>query len=411
MKKPLLAIPRRIINISKIEIIRVLKTILQGDVVVGEQQALFAVQFARYIGTKYAFTFSSGRAALRVILRSLCFPKGSEIIMPAYTDESVPWTIIEEGLKPIFADIRKEDFNIDYRQIEGKINKNTKAVIVAHIFGSICDIPTILEICKKNNIVLIEDCAHAPGAILDGKRVGSFGVASFFSFNSTKYFHAYGGGCVVTDDEALADKIRDFSKSCGVSRPAVLFKEIILTWLTALCTSRIVFTFLFFPIFVISKLFSSRNDLLLVSYNRIIKKLKNSSKDIRMLSNLQSKIALHRLGTLEWENKKRIDNVVLLRKCLKSDVLRRGIESKNGSIYYFYIINVKNINELSRKLLYSGIDTGKYLMRNVARLYGDKSSYPVTGWAYEHSLQIPIFGNLDEQEIKYIAEVLNKNFK
>jgi len=405
----ILAIPRRKINIVKGEIFTAIKTFLKGEAIQGRSIELFEKKFADYIGVKYAFALSSGRVAFRIILKVLDLPAGSEVMIPAYTDESVPWTIIQESLKPVFLDVRREDGNIDIKEIERNINKNTRVIIATHIFGNICDIEEILKICDKYNIVVIEDCAHAPGVTLGCKKLGSFGRLSYFSFSSTKHFNAYGGGCLLTNDGILAGKIKVFLSSCKIVSLGYLKKELVLTWIKALVSLRAIFTFIVCPALSICSIFT-KGDILITVYNKIFKKEHNKKLDIKRLSNLQAKIALMKLRTLEQENKKRQDNVVVLKNNLISEILDLEMKPREGSNYYFYILKVRDKNILSHKLLWRGIDIGKFLMRNVAALCKDKKSYPVTEWLYDHSLQIPIYSSLNKKDMLRIAKALNKCF-
>lgn len=402
-------IPRRKISIIKGEIQKVIKTIFSGKAIKGPNVALFEQQFADYLGTKYVFAVSSGRAALRLILKTLNFPPDSEIILPAYTDESVPWAIINEGLKPVFCDIRKEDFNIEISRIREKITTNTKAIIIAHIFGNICDIEELREFCNKHHIYIIEDCAHSPGAALKNKRkTGSLGHFSYFSFNSTKHFHSYGGGCIACNDEISAKIIKKVLSFCKPVSLNILLREIFITWMIAITANKFIFGLFIYPILLINSFFSGRD--LLLSFNKTFKKITNKKTEIGLLTNLQAEIALLKLKSLDYSNIIRIKNIQILQKYLKKDLLDREMKSIPGSIYYFYILTANNKNKLSKYLLRKGIDTGRYVMRNVAALYNDVSEYPICEQIYENSLQIPIHSYLNPKEIKYIADILN-NFR
>lgn len=405
----LLAIPRRKINIAKGEIFESIKTFLNGEAIQGGNIKLFEKKFADYIGIKHAFALSSGRAALRIILKALDLPSGSEVMIPAHTDESVPWAIIQEGLKPVFLDVKSEDGNINIKEIERNVNENTKVIIATHIFGNICDIEEILRICDKHNIIVIEDCAHAPGVTFRGKKVGSFGRFSYFSFSSAKYFNAYGGGCLLTNDDILAEKIKVFLTPCKIVSLEYLVKELLSTWVIALVTLRTVFTFIVWPVLLLCSIFT-KDDILIRAYNKILKKGHSKKLDIKRLSNLQAKIALMKFRLLEQENKKRKENVVTLRKNLIPKILEFEMKPRDGSNYYFYILIVRDKNILSQRLLWRGIDTGKFLMRNAAALCKDEKSYPVTEWIHDHSLQIPVYSSLNKNDMLHIAKVLNKCF-
>ena len=167
----------------------------------------FEEKFAKYIGTKYAITCNSGTSALELICRSLNI-SGKEIIVPSNTFIASTNAILNSGCKPVFADCAK-DMCIDIESIKKKITKRTSAVMVVHIGGIISkDIYKIKKLCEKKNIYLIEDSAQAHGSSLYGKKAGSFGIASGFSFFSTKVMTTGEGGMVTTSNKTILGKIR-----------------------------------------------------------------------------------------------------------------------------------------------------------------------------------------------------------
>ena len=169
-------------------------------------------KFREYLGAKYAFAFSSGRTALMAILHSLGFAKNDEILLQAFTCNAVSNPIIWSGLTPVYVDCNEKNFNINTEDLKRKITTRSRAVIIQHTFGLPVDIDEINEICKQNNLILIEDCAHSLGAEYKGKTVGSFGQVSFFSFSRDKIISSVYGGMVATNDDFLAEKIRDFQE-------------------------------------------------------------------------------------------------------------------------------------------------------------------------------------------------------
>jgi len=180
----------------------------QSDKILGQE-------FTKLLGVKYAFAFNSGRSALMAILDALGLEKGSEVLLQAFTCNAVPNPVMWTGLKPVYVDCREDDFNIDVDDLERKITPKSKVVIVQHTFGLPADLDRVLEVCKKHNLILIEDCAHAFGATYKGKTVGTFGKAAFFSFSRDKVISSVYGGMVVTNDERLAQKIKEFQEKIG----------------------------------------------------------------------------------------------------------------------------------------------------------------------------------------------------
>lgn len=175
----------------------------------------FEEEFAKYIGTKFALTTSNGTSALDLIYRALDL-KGSEVIVPTNTFAATANALINAGGIPVFADIG-DDLNIDADDVEKKITKNTKVIVVVHIGGFISeDIVALQNLCCKYDLLLIEDSAQAAGSKLGGNLAGNFGNASAFSFFSTKVITSLGeGGMVTTNDEELYNRmkiIRDHGK-------------------------------------------------------------------------------------------------------------------------------------------------------------------------------------------------------
>ena len=179
------------------------------------ESELLEGEFRRYLGVKCAFSFNSGRSALMAILNSLNLQKGSEVLLQAFTCNAAANPIIWSGLKPVYVDCDERTFNIDTEDLKRKITPQSRAVMVQHTFGLPADMDEIMNICQQNNLILIEDCAHALGASYKGKNVGTFGKASFFSFSRDKVISSVYGGMAVTDDLELAQNIKNYQEKAG----------------------------------------------------------------------------------------------------------------------------------------------------------------------------------------------------
>ena len=170
----------------------------------------FENNFATYLGVKNAIGVGNGTDALEVALWGLNLPKGSEVIVPANTFIATSEAVTRNGLKVRFVDSNKY-YQINTKTIEEHITKNTSAIIAVHLYGHPANMKKILEIAKKYNLKVIEDAAQAHGAKIEGKKVGTFGDIATFSFYPGKNLGAYGdAGCVVTDNDALSEKIRKY---------------------------------------------------------------------------------------------------------------------------------------------------------------------------------------------------------
>lgn len=194
--------------VGKDEIANVIKVLKSGRYVQGPFVKEFEQQFARYIGVKHAIATNSGTAAQHIILAALDIGPGDEVIVPGITFFSTATSVIHQNAIPIFADVNKKTVTLDPEDYRNKITERTKAVVPVHLYGWPADMAPILEISKKHDIKIIEDCAQAHGAEYDGKKVGSIGTAGFWSFYATKNITTAEGGMITTNDDELAKKAR-----------------------------------------------------------------------------------------------------------------------------------------------------------------------------------------------------------
>ncbi len=174
----------------------------------GKYITLFEEEMSAYCGVPYGVACSSGTTALHLALLALGIGPGDEVLIPDFTLIVSANTIILAGAKPVLVDVDAKTWCIDPRLIEEKITPRTKAIMVVHMYGHPCDMQTILEIAKRHNLSVIEDCAEAHGAEVNGQQVGSFGDASCFSFYGNKILTTGEGGMVLCKDEETARRLR-----------------------------------------------------------------------------------------------------------------------------------------------------------------------------------------------------------
>lgn len=179
-----------------------------GWYVLGEELQSFESEFAAWLGVRYCVGLNSGLDALTLAFRALGVGSGDEVIVPANTYIASVLGVTENGARPVFVE-PDEYYNIDPEKIEEAITKNTKAILVVHLYGQPCKMDRIMQIADLHNIPVVEDCAQSHGAAFKGKMAGTFGKIACFSFFPTKNLGAFGdGGAVATDDKDIADKVR-----------------------------------------------------------------------------------------------------------------------------------------------------------------------------------------------------------
>lgn len=180
-----------------------------GHYILGPNVKAFEEEIASYTGTRHGIGVNSGSDALTLALRALEIGPGDEVITTPFTYIAPAESIHQMGAKIVFADIDPKTLCLDPNEVERRITPRTKAIIAVHLFGQMADLDALAQLCSDRGIHLVEDCAQAIGARNATHRAGSFGAMGCFSFYPTKNLGADGdGGMVVTNDEALAKKLR-----------------------------------------------------------------------------------------------------------------------------------------------------------------------------------------------------------
>ncbi len=186
----------------------VLETLRSGRLTQGERVVAFEDAVARLLGVRHAIAVSSGTAALVVSLQAHGIGAGDEVIVPVLTFAASASAVLLAGARPVFVDIRADDYCIDVDQLERAITPRTRAVIPVHLYGHPCDMTALMEIAQRRGLIVIEDACQALGAAWQGRSAGSFGTGCL-SFYATKSITTGGeGGMLVTDDDGIARRAR-----------------------------------------------------------------------------------------------------------------------------------------------------------------------------------------------------------
>lgn len=205
--------------IGKEEIAQVVDTLKSGWWGTGPKTEQFEKQFCAYTKATYALGVNSATAGLHLALKALGVGPGDEVITTPLTFVSTVNVILHSGATPVFADVDRKTWNIDPKEIEKKITKKTKVILPVHLHGRPCDMDAIVTLAQRNNIYVVEDAAHAAEAVYKGKKVGSIGDITVFSFYVTKNIATGEGGMVVTNSKKLAESMRVMSLH-GLSQDA-----------------------------------------------------------------------------------------------------------------------------------------------------------------------------------------------
>ena len=202
-------VPLSDVNLGPEEKDAVMQVLERGWLAMGEETQAFESEFSAMTGAKHAIAVANGTASLHLACAALGLGAGDEVIVPSLTFVATANAILYTGATPVFADIASpDDLNISVEAIEALINDRTRAIMVMHYGGYPCDMPAIRRLAEKHHLALIEDAAHAPGASIDGKAMGTWGDVGSFSFFPNKNLTTGEGGMLTTNDDQLAAKIR-----------------------------------------------------------------------------------------------------------------------------------------------------------------------------------------------------------
>jgi len=339
------------------------KVIIDTAFIKGKYVNDFETKFAEIYGVKNCISVANGTDAIYITLKMLEIGPGDEVITTAHSWISTSEAISQTGAKPVFIDIDNY-FTIDSDLIENKITEKTKAIIPVHLYGQPADIEKINNIANRYNLFLIEDCAQAHFAKFKGKNVGTFGVASTFSFYPGKNLGAYGdAGCILTNDELLAEKF-----------------------------------------------FMYANHGAIMKHNHIIEGI-NSRMD-----GIQAAILITKLFYINEWNNRRYEIASLYSKLLR-DVKEINIPSiriDSNHVFHVYCIKAERRDDLKKFLLLNHIETQIHypvmlpFMPAYSYLMHNENDFPVAAKVQKSIISLPMFPELSDDQVYYVSEKIKE---
>jgi dTDP-4-amino-4,6-dideoxygalactose transaminase len=374
-------IPLSDIDLGNEEIEEVTRILRSKWLSMGPMTIKFEEEFAQYIGSKHAFAVTNGTAALHIACVVSGIGPGDEVIVPSLSFVATANAVLYTGANIVFADITSFDnFNISPRDIANKITKKTRAIIPVHYGGYPCDMDAILEIAEKNDLKIIEDAAHAPGAEYGERKVGTIGNIGCFSFFANKNITTGEGGMIVTNDDSIAKKIKTI-RSHGMTS---------LTW------DR-------------HRGHAYSYDVVETGYNYRI-------------SEIASAIGLVQLKKLERNNKMRENITKQYRKYLKdlSNLSVPFSDFEGRPSYHIFPILLSEViarDEFMGFLKNKGIQTSIYyppihLFTNYRELFSFKEGLlPKTEFIGKHQVTLPLHPRMNSEDVEYIISSIRDALK
>jgi dTDP-4-amino-4,6-dideoxygalactose transaminase len=403
------------LSLSKEIIVTSINLLLKNKTLDGYNIKQFEKEFAKYLDMKHAIATSSGRYALSLIFNSFSIRKGSdEVLLPAY----MPWIVAKValicGLKPIFVDVDPETCNIDPNEIKKKITKNTRFLLIVHLYGIPCEMDAIINIVKEHRLILIEDCAQALGATYNGQKVGTFGDISYFSFGKYKNPTTFGGGMIVTNNDRLWKIIRKQINMLPFPNKFELFKRVMFNSMEWLSNTRLV-TFFLHPLLSFRCIFNE---------NKIFERPYSSNQKITDIvkfdneilqkgygfkyTNFQATIGLMQLKTLDENLKIRVHNAELLYDNLK----KPGYLSHMIPSYQFFCLKTNRRRDAIMTLFRAGIipSSGLYFILPELEVFNSYHCECFQAKSLQQNLLfIPVHSQLQEENVIEMARVLKDN--
>ena len=321
----------------------------------------FEQAFADYIGTKYCVGVGNGLDGLKLSLLALGVGEGDEVIIPSHTFIATALAVSDVKATPIFVECDEKTFNIDPSKIEEKITDKTKAIIVVHLYGQCCDMDSILEIARKYNLRVLEDAAQAHGATYKGKKAGNLGDIAEFSFYPGKNLGCMGdGGCITTNDEELAKRVRELRTYGSSAKYVHDFKGV-----------------------------NSR------------------------LDELQASIMLAKLPHLDRWNTRRREIANMYKSGIKnSKVVLPEVMEGNEHVWHQFVVRVKDRTKFQKYMEENGIMT---MIHYPIAIYKQKAyeefnnlDLPIAETLASEVISLPMYYGLTDEEVNYIIDVINK---
>tara|TARA_Y100000310_G_C20703955_1_gene832913 strand:- start:21109 stop:22299 length:1191 start_codon:yes stop_codon:yes gene_type:complete len=330
----------------------------------------FEIEFAKFTGSKYAIGVSNATSALQLSLLASGIGKGDEVIIPDITFVATANAVLATGATPVIADIEKNNLNISVDSIKSNITSKTKAIIPVHFAGKSCNMKKIVGLARRNNLAIIEDCAHAIGTTYDSKHVGNFGTTGCFSFYPTKNMTTIEGGMIICNSKKFA-KFLTSCRNHGISKTY-----------TQRFTSGLPWDY----------------DIKQYGYNF-------------RLDEIRSALGLSQIKKLREWNKKRNNAANYYTnnlKTIKGIKTPLKIPTSEKHSWHLYVIKVKssyglNRNLLFKKLLQQGIRTSvHYKPLHKFTLYQKEaksfSSLNNSSAVYDEILSLPIYPDISKKE-------------
>ena len=357
---------RREYHASRDELLAACERVLgRMQLIGGEEVRAFEAEMAAYLGVRHVRGVASGTDALWLAVAAAGVGPGDEVLVQANAFVAAVEAVQRAGARPVPVDIRLEDLGPDPEDLAARLSPHTRGLLVVHLYGLPVDLRPLLALARERRLIVIEDCSHAHGATLDGRRVGSFGVASAFSLGVVKNLAAYGdAGIVATDDGELAERVRLLGNH-GQAK---------------------------------------KNEHAVYGANS-------------RLDELQAAMLRVKLRMLDARNRRRVEIASYYTERLHQLVVTPPEVPSRTAVYHQYVVRTPRRDALRAYLAERDIETGIHypvpIHRQPAwlRTFGEGPALPRAERAARQILSLPVHPDLTDEEVERVADAVSSFFR
>ena len=382
--------------------------LLRGDLWDGPEVSRLEKAYAEVVGVPHAITAPSGRAAMKFILEAMDLRAGDQVLCAAFGYPVVPYIVRHLGLELGLVDIELGTLGMDPQALERAIRPKTKAVLVTHLYGMPCRINEILEITRAHGVNLIEDCAHCYGASVGGKKVGSFGRAGYFSFETSKVINTMGGGIAVTADAELSERIRSISAREPQKKLPWLLKRLAQNAFEAMVTSPLPFNAGVYPALRLASREKAENGGAFAS--GYLADQATLTRKMGRFTNYQARLALRQLERVDQRIAKAVTNAERLMGALRGRVeFQEPFDDTVKPNFMLVTARFQRVPEIAHRLLRLGVDTKYHYQRDCGVMFeGTGPACPNATRAEREILHPPAYAKLSTAAVDRVISSIEK---
>jgi len=398
-----MAIPRQRIRLPQGAWRTAFASLIRGDLWEGDQIAPFERAVADYINVADAVAVPSGRAGFRFLFDSLGVAPGGEVICSAFGYPVVPFIVKSMGYDLKFVDCEMDTLGMDPKLLAEACSGNTEAVIATHLYGVPCQIQEVADICRANSAKLIEDCAHCYGATVNDQKVGSFGDAGCFSFETSKVINTMGGGMVTLSDPDVAGRLREIASKEPRNGLKWLARRLSKTSFEAAVTNRLLFNLGVYQMLRLASTKDGDDDRFASGYQGDEVSLRGK---MGRYTNYQARLGLRQLETIVARNERRTANAERLISQLDGKIpLQKPLSTGKDNYSNFMLVTVlaNKLSELTAALLRRGVDSKHLYMRDCSRMFDGERPFPNAARAEKEVLHLPAYPEMSDSDIDRVA--------